>query len=112
MTATDAHPIDSPLSDVELASFPCSCGTAKEADVFRALVGHIERGEVRPMVAAVFPLQDLLAAQEIFLAPGACGKAAGGAAGVTAGDPDGGSPLKAGNDAKLLNYINSRHSRA
>ena len=39
MTATDAQPIDSPLSDVELASFPWSCGTAQKADVFRALVG-------------------------------------------------------------------------
>ena len=48
--------------------------TAQDAGVFRALVGHIERGEVRPLVAAVFPLQDLVAAQEMFLARRHVGK--------------------------------------
>ena len=36
--------------------------------VFAGLVGYIERGEVRPMLAAAYPLQDLVAAQEAFLA--------------------------------------------
>ena len=48
--------------------------TAQDAGVFRALEGHIERGEVRPLVAAVFPLQDLVAAQEMFLARRHVGK--------------------------------------
>ena len=36
--------------------------------VFADLVGYIERGEVRPMLAATYPLHDLVAAQEAFLA--------------------------------------------
>ncbi len=35
---------------------------------FAWLVGYIERGEVRPVLASVFPLKDMRAAQEAFLA--------------------------------------------
>ena len=35
---------------------------------FADLAGYIERGEVRPMLAATYPLHDLAAAQEAFLA--------------------------------------------
>ena len=55
----------------DLTFFGC---TAQDAGVFAALVGHIERAEVRPLVAAVFPLQDLVAAQEMFLARRHVGK--------------------------------------
>jgi len=55
----------------DLTFFGC---TAQTADVFAALIGHIARGEVRPLVAAVFPLQDLVAAQEMFLARRHVGK--------------------------------------
>ena len=48
--------------------------TAQERGVFEALVGHISRGEVRPMVAAVFPLERLAEAQEVFLARRHVGK--------------------------------------
>jgi len=34
----------------------------------RRLVGHIERGEVRPVVGGTFPLVDICAAQEAFRA--------------------------------------------
>ena len=36
--------------------------------VFADLVGHIERGEVKPMLAATYALPDLTAAQEAFIA--------------------------------------------
>jgi len=42
--------------------------TVASPGVFADLVGYIERGEVRPMLAATYPLHDLVAAQEAFLA--------------------------------------------
>ena len=42
--------------------------TVASPGVFADLVGYIERGEVRPMLAATYPLPDLVAAQEAFLA--------------------------------------------
>lgn len=38
--------------------------------VFSDLVGYIERGEIRPLVAATWPLHELWAAQEAFLSKG------------------------------------------
>ena len=42
--------------------------TVPPPDVFSDLVGHIERGEVEPVLAATYPLHDLAAAQEAFIA--------------------------------------------
>jgi len=50
------------LNDLEL--FGC---TVYEPPVFEALVGYIQRGEVRPVVAATWPLDDFDAAQEAFI---------------------------------------------
>lgn len=36
--------------------------------VFQDLVGYIERGEIRPILAATYPLEDIHAAQEAFVA--------------------------------------------
>jgi NADPH:quinone reductase-like Zn-dependent oxidoreductase len=41
--------------------------TAWDEPVFPNLVGYIERGEIRPLVANVFPLAEIAAAQEEFL---------------------------------------------
>ncbi len=41
--------------------------TVLEPEVFANLVGIIEREEIRPVVEAVFPLTDIVAAQEAFL---------------------------------------------
>ena len=41
--------------------------TVLDEGVFANLVGYIERGEVRPVVASVHPLKDIVAAQEAFL---------------------------------------------
>ncbi|MCP4328210.1 MAG: zinc-binding dehydrogenase [Alphaproteobacteria bacterium] len=37
-------------------------------DLFARLVGYIERGEIKPLLARTWPLEDLQAAQEAFLA--------------------------------------------
>lgn len=42
--------------------------------VFTSLVQRIERGEVRPVVAATFPLERIVDAQEMFLTKGHVGK--------------------------------------
>ncbi len=42
--------------------------------VFASLVSHIERGSVRPVISAVFPLERIVDAQELFLAKGHVGK--------------------------------------
>ncbi len=49
------------LNDLDL--FGC---TVYEPSVFEALVGYIQRGEVRPVVAAVLPLADFHEAQQVF----------------------------------------------
>jgi len=40
--------------------------TAQHPDVFRNLVGYIERGEIKPLVARTFPLKDIVLAQQAF----------------------------------------------
>ena len=51
------------LNDLEL--YGC---TVYEPAVFEALVGYLERGVLRPVVAASWPLADFAAAQEAFVA--------------------------------------------
>ncbi|HCF24821.1 MAG TPA: alcohol dehydrogenase [Novosphingobium sp.] len=48
----------------DLTLFGC---TALDAGVFAQLVGHIERGEVRPLVCATYPLEKIEAAQRVFM---------------------------------------------
>ncbi|QUS36363.1 alcohol dehydrogenase family protein [Falsirhodobacter algicola] len=48
--------------------------TRQTPEMFADLVGYIERGEIRPVVADVFSLRDLRAAQEAFLQKGHIGK--------------------------------------
>ena len=48
--------------------------TMLDAGVFAGLVAAIERGDVRPLVAATFPLEDIVAAQEMFLTKRHVGK--------------------------------------
>lgn len=48
--------------------------TVLDDGVFARLVQRIERGEVQPVVAAVFPLEDIAHAQEAFLAKRHVGK--------------------------------------
>jgi NADPH:quinone reductase-like Zn-dependent oxidoreductase len=48
--------------------------TILDPHVFGDLVGYIERGEIRPLVAATFPLRDIVAAQRLFLSKQHVGK--------------------------------------
>ena len=48
--------------------------TYQEAVVFENLVGYIERGEIRPLVAGTYPLADIADAQRDFLAKNFVGK--------------------------------------
>jgi len=60
-------------------------GSTRQPDSILAdVIGYIERGEIRPMVAATYPLHDLPAAQEAFLAKGFVGKIAIDVAGTAA----------------------------
>ncbi len=55
----------------DLSFFGC---TFQEPIVFKNLVGYIEAGELRPVVAATFPLHNIAAAQEKFLSKDFVGK--------------------------------------
>jgi NADPH:quinone reductase-like Zn-dependent oxidoreductase len=55
----------------DLTLFGC---TVLDPEVFGNLVGHIERGEIRPVVAATFPLHEIVAAQRLFLSKQHVGK--------------------------------------
>jgi NADPH:quinone reductase-like Zn-dependent oxidoreductase len=48
--------------------------TVLEPDVFANLISYIERGEVRPLVAATYDLSDIVKAQEAFLTKQHVGK--------------------------------------
>jgi len=41
--------------------------TAWDAPVFPDLIGYIERGEIRPLLAATYPLQEIVDAQKAFM---------------------------------------------
>jgi NADPH:quinone reductase-like Zn-dependent oxidoreductase len=48
--------------------------TVLESEVFPNLISYIERGEIKPLVAATFDLKDIVAAQEAFLTKRHVGK--------------------------------------
>jgi len=48
--------------------------TIPAPEVFRALIGYIERQEIRPLVSAIYPLRDIAAAQTAFLSKRHVGK--------------------------------------
>src|SRR5262245_10398524 len=55
----------------DLSFFGC---TFQEDTVFENLIGYIERGEIRPIVARTYPLKDIVKAQEDFLSKQFTGK--------------------------------------
>ncbi|MGH8264334.1 MAG: zinc-binding dehydrogenase, partial [Steroidobacteraceae bacterium] len=48
--------------------------TNLEPQVFTNLIGYIERGEIRPVVSATYPLREITAAQTAFLSKTHVGK--------------------------------------
>lgn len=55
----------------DLTLFGC---TVPEPEVFPNLIGYIEKGEIRPVLAQTYPLEDIVAAQQAFLAKKFTGK--------------------------------------
>lgn len=55
----------------DLSFFGC---TFQDDVVFTNLISYIERGEIRPHIGKVYPLQDIAAAQEHFLSKATAGK--------------------------------------
>ncbi|WP_105384656.1 alcohol dehydrogenase family protein [Neorhizobium alkalisoli] len=55
----------------DLSFFGC---TFQEDEVFENLVSYIERGEIRPLVAKTFPLEEIAEAQKAFLSKSIVGK--------------------------------------
>ena len=64
MAGADRHPPDALARVLDAAA---------QTD-FVSLVRRIERGDVRPLVAEVFPLERIVAAQELFLSKQHVGK--------------------------------------
>ncbi len=48
--------------------------TYQEREVFENLVGYVQRGEVRPVIAKTYPLEDIVQAQRDFVEKGFVGK--------------------------------------
>ena len=48
--------------------------TSLGPEVFKNLIGYIERGEIKPVVAQTFPLRDIVEAQDVFLSKKHTGK--------------------------------------
>jgi NADPH:quinone reductase-like Zn-dependent oxidoreductase len=70
---TCAGAIAGPIVEFDLRTFylrdlTFTGATIVPPGVFADLVGYIERGEVRPLLAASYPLADLVKAQEAFIA--------------------------------------------
>ena len=74
-----AGAISSPIVDLDLRTLYLKdlrllgC-TILEPEVFPNLIGYIERSEIKPLVAATFPLTEIVAAQEAFLTKHHVGK--------------------------------------
>lgn len=64
--------IAGPIVELDLRTFylrdlTFTGSTVLPPNVFKDLVGYIERGEIRPMLAATYPLKELQAAQRAFV---------------------------------------------
>ena len=66
--------VDLDMRTLYLKDLTLMGATYQEAGVFENLVGYIERDEIRPVVAATYPLSEIVAAQQRFLAKDFVGK--------------------------------------
>lgn len=72
--AIAGHRVELDLRTLYLNDLTLLGCTLLDRNVFRDLVGYVERGEIRPVVAATFPLHEIVAAQRLFLAKQHVGK--------------------------------------
>ena len=56
------------LRDFYLNDITMSGATITPPGLFADLVGYIERGEIKPLLADTFPMRDIVSAQEMFIA--------------------------------------------
>ena len=66
--------VDLDVRDLYLKDLTLKGSTYQDPEVFPNLIGYIERGEIRPKIAATYPLDEIAAAQTAFLAKGVVGK--------------------------------------
>ncbi|TCL07980.1 NADPH:quinone reductase-like Zn-dependent oxidoreductase [Shimia isoporae] len=66
--------VDLDMRDMYLKDIRLIGCTAWDEPVFPNLVGYIERGEIKPLLAQTFPLRDIAHAQEVFQQKGHVGK--------------------------------------
>ncbi len=64
--------IAGPIVNLDLRTFylrdlTFTGSTVIAPSIFTDLVGHVERAEIKPMLAATFPLRELHAAQQAFI---------------------------------------------
>ena len=69
-----ADGVELDVRDLYLKDLTLEGSTCQAPEVFPNLVGYIERGEIRPMVAATYPLADIVEAQHAFLEKKFAGK--------------------------------------
>ena len=62
------------VRDLYLKDLTLEGSTYQDPEVFPNLVGYIERGEIRPVVAATYPLADIVEAQHAFLEKSSSGR--------------------------------------
>ena len=62
------------VRDLYLKDLSFFGSTAQAPETMPNLIGYIERGEIKPLVAQTFPLRDIHAAQEAFLGKEFVGK--------------------------------------
>ncbi|MEM9464779.1 MAG: alcohol dehydrogenase family protein [Actinomycetota bacterium] len=62
------------VRDLYLKDLTVKGSTYQDPEVFPNLVGYIERGEIRPIVAETYPLAEIVDAQQAFLDKGFVGK--------------------------------------
>ncbi len=65
--------VDLDMRDMYLKDLTLIGSTGWDEPVFPDVIGYIERGEIRPLLARTFPLKDIAEAQEAFLAKGHIG---------------------------------------
>lgn len=59
--------VDLDMRDLYLKDLQLIGTTGWDEPVFPNLVGYIERGEIRPLVAETYPLSEIVAAQKVFM---------------------------------------------
>ncbi|WP_315981074.1 zinc-binding dehydrogenase [Aliamphritea spongicola] len=66
--------VDLDMRDMYLKDVRLIGTTAWDEPVFPNLISYIENGEIQPLLAAAFPLEEIVAAQQLFLTKQHVGK--------------------------------------